>query len=326
MMNLNQKVRWGIIGPGNIAHKFAEDIQKVPNAELMAVASRDKGRAKEFATKYNAGKAYDSYQLLADDPQVDAVYIATPHAFHKAHSMVCLNRKKAVLCEKAFAMNSMQAKEMIETAKANNTLLMEAMWTRFLPHYQMVLRLIKEGAIGKITGLEADFGFKAHYNLESRLIKKQLGGGSLLDIGIYPVFLALSLLGMPDDIEDSATFFDTGADSSCNMIFIYGDHIKAHLQSSFLEQTPNAATIFGEQGKLTIHPKFHAPSSFSIEKHGKIQRFDFDVDTNGYSYEIEHFSNLLLNGKTESPLMTFRTSEQLVQLLDAVRAKIGLYY
>lgn len=326
MMILTKKVRWGIIGAGNIAHKFAEDIQKVPNAELLAIASRDKDRAKAFTTKYNATMAYDSYQLLADDPQVDAVYIATPHAFHKAHTVLCLNRKKAVLCEKPFAMNSTQAKEMIETAKASNTLLMEAMWTRFLPHYQMVLQLIQEGDIGNITGLEADFGFKPHYDPESRLIKKILGGGSLLDIGIYPVFLALSVLGMPDDIKANASFFDSGADSSCDMIFSYGNHVKAHLKSSFLEQTPNAASIFGEQGRITIQPNFHAPSSFSIEKGGKIQRFDFEVKTNGYSYEIEHFNNLLLKGKTESPLMTFRTSEQLIHLLDAVRNKIGLHY
>jgi predicted dehydrogenase len=326
MMDTSKKVRWGIIGPGGIAHKFAEDIQKVPNAELLAVASRSKAKADAFAKQYNAERAYESYQLLADDPQVDAVYIATPHAFHKDLTLLCLNRKKAVLCEKPFAMNSIQVKEMIQTAKTSDTLLMEAMWTLFLPHYQMVLRLIKEGAIGNITGLEADFGFKAQYDPESRLVKKELGGGSLLDIGIYPVFLALSVLGMPDDIEANVTIFDTGADSSCNMLFSYGNNVKAHLQSSFLEQTPNAATIFGEQGKLTIHPNFHAPTSFSIEKDGKIQRHDFDVQSNGYSYEIEHFSNLLLSGKTESPLMAFKTSKQLIQLLDQVRNKIGLEY
>lgn len=326
MMDSNKKVRWGIIGLGKIAHKFAEDIQKVPNAELLAVASRSKAKADAFAKLYNAERAYDNYQLLADDPQVDAVYIATPHAFHKEDTLLCLNLKKAVLCEKPFAMNSMQVKEMIEAAKASETLLMEALWTMFLPHYQMVLKLIKEGAIGNITGLEADFGFKPHYDPESRIIKKELGGGSLLDIGIYPIFLALSVLGMPDDIEASATFFDTGADSSCNMLFNYGNHVKAHLRSSFLEQTPTSATIFGDQGKMSIHPKFHAPSSFSIEKEGKIQKHDFEVSTNGYSFEIEHFSNLLLDGKTESPLMTFRTSEQLIQLLDTVRERIGLVY
>jgi predicted dehydrogenase len=325
-MGSTKKVRWGIIGLGGIAHKFAEDIQKVPNAELLAVASRYKAKADAFGIQYNAKRAYESYQLLADDPQVDAVYIATPHAFHKDLSLLCLNRKKAVLCEKPFAMNSIQVKEMIETAKDSGTLLMEALWTMFLPHYQMVLRLIKEGAIGNITGLEADFGFKAQYEPESRLVKKGLGGGSLLDIGIYPIFLALSVLGMPDEIEASATYFDSGADSSCDMIFSYGNHVKAHLHSSFLKQTPTVATIFGEQGKLHIHPRFHAPSSFSIEKEGKIEEFDFAVDTNGYSFEIEHFNNLLLNGKTESPLMSFRTSEQLIQLLDAVRTRIGLDY
>ena len=328
-MNRNispKKVRWGIIGTGGIAHKFAGDILRVPNAELVAVASRNQAKAESFAKQYHAERSYAGYHYLAGDPLVDAVYIATPHAFHKEDTLLCLKRRKAVLCEKPLALSILQVNEMIETAKANDTLLMEAMWTMFLPHYQMVLKLLKEGAIGNITGLEADFGFSPHYDPESRLFKKELGGGSLLDIGIYPVFLALSVLGIPDEIEASATFFDTGADSSCSMVFSYSNHVKARLYSTFLKQTPTVATISGEQGKIGIHPKFHAPSSFSIEKGGTIQRLDFGVNTNGYSFEIEHFSNLLLNGKTESPLMPLRTSKRLIQLLDAVREKIGLDY
>ncbi len=326
MSNKTKRVRWGIIGPGMIAHRFAEDIQSVPNAQLLAVASRSKDKARVFAQKYNIDSAYDDYRLLADDPRIDAVYIATPHSFHMDHALLCLNRKKAVLCEKPFAMNSEQVKQMILAAKANDTLLMEAMWTMFLPHYQMVLKLINEGAIGRITGLEADFGFIARYDLESRLINKELGGGSLLDIGIYPVFLALSVLGMPDQIEASARFFDNGADSSCNMLFDYDNNVKARLRCSLLEQTPIAATISGEHGKLMIHPKFLAPTSFTIEKAGNTQSYDFEVLSHGYSFEIEHFSDLFLMGKTESPAMTFRTSEQLIQLMDHVRARIGLEY
>jgi predicted dehydrogenase len=326
MKNTPKKVRWGIIGPGKIAHKFAEDIQRVSNAELFAVASRSKAKAEAFAKLYNAERAYDNYQLLASDSQVDAVFIATPHYFHMDHTLLCLNHKKAVLCEKPFAMNSLQLREMIETAKTKDTLLMEAMWTIFLPHYQMVLKLIKEGAIGRITGLEADFGLETLYDPESRLFKKGLGGGSLLDIGIYPIFLSLSVLGIPGQIEADATFFDSGADSACNIRLAYENHVEARLQCSFLKDTPTAATIFGEHGKLIIHPRFFAPASFTIESAGKTQKYDFEVKTNGYSFEIEHFSNSLLNGNKESPLMTFRTSNQLIQLLGDMRERIGLKY
>lgn len=326
MSNTTNKIRWGIIGPGKVAHKFATDIRKVPNAGLFAVASRNMDKARSFASQYHIATYYDSYQRLAGDPDVDAVYIASPHIFHREHSILCLKRKKAVLCEKPFAMNSKQVKEMIESAKANDTLLMEAMWTIFLPHFQMVMKEIKEGAIGNVTGIEADFGFSVRYDPESRLFKKELGGGSLLDIGIYPVFLALSVLGMPDKIEANATFFDNGADSSCNMVFNYGTHAKALLHCTLLKQTPTAAIIRGDSGKIIIHPKFHQPAAYTIEKDGKTRRFDIAVSTLGFNYEIEHFSNLLLNGKTESNIMTFSTSEQLIHLLDAVRDAIGLHY
>lgn len=290
------------------------------------MASRSMDHAGAFASQYHVQKYYESYQRLAEDPDVDAVYIASPHVFHKEHSILFLNRKKAVLCEKPFDMNGSQVEEMVNAARASDTLLMEAMWTIFLPHFQAVLREIKEGAIGNVTGIEADFGFSTRYNPESRLFKKELGGGSLLDIGIYPVFLALSVLGMPERIKADATFFDTGADSSCNMVFSYGNHAEARLHCTLLKQTPTGAIIRGERGKIIIHPKFHQPTAFSIHKDGKTQRFDFAVSTLGFNYEIEHFSNLLLNGKKESNIMSFRTSGQLIHLLDAVRDSIGLQY
>lgn len=322
----DQKIRWGIAGLGKIANQFAEDIQKVSNAELYAVASRDKENSRRFAQKYNASTSYDNYMGMSKDQQVDAVYIATPHAFHKEHALLFLNQKKAVLCEKPFAMNSEQVKEMIDTAKTNNTLLMEAMWTYFLPHFQAVLEVLREGAIGDVVDIKADFGFNPAYDPESRLIRKELGGGSLLDIGIYPIFLALTVLGMPETIDANATFFDSGVDSSCKMIFRYKNNVEAKLESTLLKQTPTEAIIEGTKGKITIHSKFLAPSSFSIIKNKKIERFDFEVKTKGYSYEIEHFSSLLQNGKKESEIMNFNTSMQLITLLDTVRNQIGLSY
>lgn len=326
MNKTGQKIRWGIVGLGRIANQFAEDIQSVPNAEVYAVASRDKEKSKRFAQKHQVGKFYDNYVDLSKDRHVDAVYVATPHAFHKEHTLLFLNRKKAVLCEKPFAMNGLQVKEMIDTAKTNNTLLMEAMWTFFLPHYQALLKVLQEGTIGDVVNIQADFGFNAVYDPESRLIKKELGGGSLLDIGIYPIFLALTVLGMPETIDATATFFDSGVDSACKMIFQYKNNVEARLESNLLELTPTEAIIVGTKGKMIIHKKFHAPSSFTIEKDNKVERFDFEVKTHGYSYEIEHFSSLLQNGKKESDIMNFNTSVQLMNLLDAVRNQIGLSY
>jgi predicted dehydrogenase len=190
----------------------------------------------------------------------------------------------------------------------------------------MVLKLLEEEAIGRLLYLEADFGFKPAYDLNSRVINKDLGGGSLLDIGIYPIFLALTVLGIPAHIEASATFFENGTDSSCDIIFDYGNDVKASLKSTFLEKTPTEALIVGEKGKIRIHSRFHGPTTFSLEKDGTTKTFNPRVETNGYSFEIEHFGNLIRQGKTQSDVITFETSRQLIGLLDTVRDRIGLYY
>ena len=319
-------IRWGIIGPGKIARKFAQDLKEVPHAELYAVASRNHGRAKAFANEYNAEKAFGSYEALAEDTEVDAVYIATPHSLHKEYSLMCLSQKKAVLCEKPLAMDTTQVEEMIAAAKAHKVLLMEAMWTAFLPHFQAAMQKVREGLLGEIKSIEADFGFHSPFNPVSRLFDKQLGGGSLLDIGIYPLFLSLSVLGRPVDVEARATFFENGADSSCHITLLYDHTAKARLFSTLLKETPTVAVIKGSEGTLNIHPRFHESSSFTILKEGKTEQRTFTNRGKGFVHEIEHFCNLLREGQTESPVMTFDTSRQIIGLLDEVREKIGLYY
>ncbi|MEH6538296.1 MAG: Gfo/Idh/MocA family oxidoreductase [Psychroserpens sp.] len=325
-MQKPKTINWGIIGLGKIAHKFAQDLVKDENSQLYAVASRSQNKANDFATTYTAEKAYDNYEALAKDPRVDAVYIATPHAFHNEHSILCLNHKKAVLCEKPFAMNSAQVEEMIATAKANNTLLMEAMWTYFLPHYQFALKHIQEKTFGRIVKIESDFGFKPELDMTSRVFKKSLGGGSLLDIGIYPIFAALSSLGKPIEIESKATFFENGVDSSCLMLFTYDDGVEAHLKSTLSENTPTEAIFYCENGIIKINSRFQAPSNVTLISEGKENTFDFDYTTHGYYYEILHFNNLLRYKKTESDIMTFDLSRELIKLLDTVRFQIGLNY
>jgi len=322
----NKKIRWGIIGLGNIAHKFAADILTIDDAELYAVASRFQEKATIFADKYNVAKAYGNYKELANDIHVDAIYIATPHSFHKEHTILCLNHRKAVLCEKPFAINSEEVGIMIAKAKENNVLLMEALWTNFLPHYQYVLNELKNKALGNIVKIEIDFGFKPEFDNTSRVYRKSLGGGGLLDIGIYPIFVALSTLGVPNSIEAEATFFDNSVDSSCSMIFNYNNNIKAILKSTFLEETTTEAIFHCQKGYLKINPRFHEPTTVSIISKSKEKTFSFDTSTLGYNFEIIHFNQLLREGKTESNIMPFDFSTNLIKTLDKVREIIGLIY
>lgn len=324
---LQKTINWGIIGLGKIANKFAQDLLTVEKTKLYAVASRSQENANTFAKKYNATKAYNSYETLAKDPNIDAIYIATPHIFHKAQTLLCLKHNKAVLCEKPMAMNTKEVEDMIAIAKVKNVLLMEALWTYFLPHYQFVLKAIANKTYGNLLKIESDFGFKSNHSKASRVWNKSLGGGSLLDIGIYPVFAAISVLGEPQTIEAKATFSDTGADSSCSIHFIFKQNATAVLKSSFLEDTPTEAIFYCEKGTIKINKRFHCPTTVTMTPlKGKTETFDFNYKTLGYSYEIEHFNNLIRHGKTESDIMTFEFSKLLIGTLDAIRKQIDLNY
>lgn len=318
-------IRWGILGLGHIAHKFSQDLATVEGAQLYAVASRSKEKATSFAKEFQVPKSYDSYELLVKDPLLDAIYIATPHSFHKEHTILCLKSKKAVLCEKPFALSLEEVEDMISVSENENTLLMEALWTSFLPHYQYLINFLKNETYGKVILLEADFGFKSTHSKESRVLKKELGGGSLLDIGVYPVFIALSSLGTPKTIEATASFFDNGADSSCHIIFNY-DGARAILKSTFLEETPTEAIFTCERGVVKVNTQFHQPTTITLIHNGKEELIDFSSKTFGYNFEIEHFNQLLRDHKTESDLMSFSFSKDLIATLDLIRKKINLNY
>lgn len=323
---VSKVIHWGIIGAGKIASEFAKDINEVPNSRLYAIASRDVEKAKNFNREFNIEKAYGNYQELVLDKTIDAVYIATPHTFHKEHTLLCIYNNKAVLCEKPLAMDLNEVDEMIQLAKSKNILLMEALWTAFLPHFIYVRSLILNNHFGKVIQLEADFGFNPPYDENSRLFKKSLGGGSLLDIGIYPVFLALSTLGKPENIEANATFFDTGVDTECNMEFSYRD-AKAILSSTFKKETKTQAVFKCEKGDIIIKGRFHQPTSVVlINANGERTLKQFNYSTIGYNYEIEHFNNLIRCGLTESAIMPFDLSRTLINTLDIIRSKIDLTY
>lgn len=321
-----KKIKWGIIGLGKIANKFAKDLTEVKDAELYAVASRNINKAQAFKNEYSAQKAYGSYDELMDDKEVDVVYVATPHVLHHSISIACMKNGIAVLCEKPFAMNTQEVKEMIQTAKENNVFLMEAMWTQFLPHFEYMLKEINSGKMGKIKSIKADFGFAADFDVTKRLFNKSLGGGSLLDIGIYPVFLAYSLLGKPDKIEAEAQFAETGVDSSCEIKFQYKNGARALLESTIVEKTPTTAEIELEKGKVFIDSRFHEPSSLKIELNEGDSVKEFEVNTIGYYYEAEHVTRMLQQGKTESDKMSLEKSLDLISLLDNIRKEIALEY
>ena len=321
-----KKIKWGIIGLGSIANKFATDLLTIEDAELYAVGSRSQEKADAFAQKFGATKAYNSYEGIANDPNIDAVYIATPHALHKENALMCLEKGIAVLGEKPFAMNAAEVDEMIAKAKEKNVLLMEALWTYFLPHYQYVLNLLENKTYGNILKLESNFGFQRAFNTDARLFNKSMGGGSLLDIGIYPIFVSLSTLGMPKTLEAEATFFENGTDSSCTMTFSYPHNVTANLKSSLLEVLPTEAIFYCEKAIIKINAMFHMPTTVSIIVDGKEEIKDFGYKTVGYNFEAIHFNQLIRDGKTESDIMTFAFSKQLIKTLDSIRNIIKLEY
>ncbi|HEX6889823.1 MAG TPA: Gfo/Idh/MocA family oxidoreductase [Chryseolinea sp.] len=253
-----QKIRWGILGCGKIARKFASDLKLVKDASLVAVASRDEERAKEFSKTYHAELAFNSYDALVSSDKIDAIYIATPHGLHHEHALLCLKNKKAVLCEKALALNVRQVTEMIETSRVHKVFLMEAFWTKFLPQFQKVNDLINQGAIGKLKLIQADFGFRAEQPTPQRLFDPKLGGGALLDIGIYPVFMATSLLGRPDEVEAVMSPYPSGVDEQISAVLKFNDkEALAITSATFAAVTPVEATIVGTEGYIRMTNRFH---------------------------------------------------------------------
>lgn len=324
------KIRWGILACGRIARKFAADLQLVDNAELVAVASRNIEKAKAFAEEYPSKYIFGSYEALVACPDVDVIYVASPHSHHHEHSLLCLEHGKAVLCEKAFAINHREASEMVNLARNKGVFLMEALWTRFLPHYLKVKEMIASGEIGEIKGVLANFGFKPADPVPQRLFDPALGGGSLLDIGIYTVFLAQSLLGVPEKILAKMDASSTGVDEQCAVIFNYPNGTTATLFSSLAANLETDADIFGTKGRIRLTNRFYEPSAHILYYPGQIDsRTLVPVEKEkgwGYQHEIRHVNQCLMEGLTESPVHTLDDTLALMQTLDRIRNTMGLRY
>ena len=319
---------WAILGCGSIARKFSSDLKLLPNAKLYAAASRNFNKAQNFASEFGFEVAYGSYKEMVKDTKVDVVYIASPHSHHYEHSLLCLNHKKAVLCEKAFAINKKEVEEMIACAKKNNTFLMEAFWTYFHPHYIKTLEIINSGEMGKLMAVRSDFGFNAEKNPNNRMYNITLGAGSLLDIGIYPVFAALSILGKPELIKTMVEFSPTGSEESIGMIFKYNDGKMANLSSSFASFSPVQTDFWLEKGYITLNPEWHVPTTITIQVRGEKSKTLDSGHTEGfgYQYEAAHVMECLDAGKIESPRMNWQVSLDLMETLDRIRIDAGIFY
>ncbi len=317
---------WGIIGLGGIAEKFAEGLSFLPNAKLFAVASRSKEKASKFAARYQVPHAYGSYEEIVQNKDIDIIYIATPHTLHCENTLMCLDHHIPVLCEKPFAMNTGQVKQMIDKAHKNKVLLMEAMWTAYLPSIRRIKETIKTGVIGEVKLIRADFGILADKNPSGRLFNMELGGGSLLDVGIYPTYLAMEFLGKPKFMKAIASKGITGVDESCAFIFQYPGGQLASLYSSIIAKTGIDAMITGTKGNIYMHGDFFMPARISLIQQGIETELTPKYTGNGYNYEAEEAMNCLETGRKESKLMTHHKSLQLMEILDEIRKESGIRY
>lgn len=319
---------WAILGLGNIARKFALDLARVPQARLHAVASRSLDKAQTFATEFGVPHAVGCYEDLLAVPGLDVVYIATPHSEHCAHALLCLRAGLPVLCEKAFAQNADQAQDMIRAAREGRVFLMEAFWTRFFPAIVQALALVEAGHIGEVKHLVADFGFAASYQPEGRLFNPALAGGSLLDVGVYPLFISQLFLGMPSAVGAVATLAPTGVDLNCAVSLAYPGGATASLFSTIAAHTDNRCVLYGTQGQLQLLGRFHAPTGVRLLQNGAEvpQALPAPTPGHGYHYEAAHVQDCLAQGRLESPLLPLDFSLRLMQQLDAVRQHIGLRY
>lgn len=320
-----KKYNWAILGCGWIAEIFASDLKTLDNAVLYAAASRNIVKANRFAKDFGFQKAFGSYEEMLKDENVDIVYIASPHSFHCGHTILSLKHKKAVLCEKAFAINSKEVEKMIKTSKEENTFLMEAFWTRLVPTFQKVLSIIESKELGDLKMVHSDFMFRAPYDEQSRLYDLNLGGGALLDIGIYPVFTALQTLGNPENVVANVIKSPTGSDQHIDIIFEYNEDRRAYLRAGFMNDAPNFSIFHFEKGTVQISREMNCPILVKTEE-GIQELQEDDGPGFGYYFEAAHVMECLDNGCIESPILTNQFSLHLIQTLDEIRRKINVVY
>lgn len=326
---MQKKIRWGILGPGTIAEKFATGLKAIPDAEITAVGSRVLQRANTFADVFDISQRHGNYADLAHNPEVDVIYVATPHPFHKECAILCLEAGKAVLCEKPLTVDAEQAEEMIAVARKHKQFLMEAMWTRFLPVIVEVRKWLADGTIGEPRLLTADHGSRKVLSaevLEGRLFSPELGGGGLLDVGVYTVALAYMVFGAPSQITSLAHIGQTNVDEQASILLGYDAGQIANLFCAIRTETSKEARIIGTKGTIHI-PEFWQATSATLTRTGKKPvHIEIPFENNGFEYQMIEVIDCMRGGKLESDVMPLDESLSIMKTMDTIRSQWGLKY
>ncbi|HWS57876.1 MAG TPA: Gfo/Idh/MocA family oxidoreductase [Actinotalea sp.] len=320
-------IRWGILAPGGIAHTFADAVTKHTRAQLVAVGSRNRDRAERFATQHGIPTTHSSYKALVGDPQVDAVYVASPHSEHREHALLAIAAGKHVLVEKSFARNAAEAAEVFAAAEAAGVFVMEAMWTRFLPHVVALRSVLERGEIGEVVSLIADHGQAFnHLPATHRLHDPALAGGALLDLGVYPVSFAHDLLGVPDSVQATGSLTPAGVDGQLSIALGYGERAQASLHTTLWSRTATTAVIGGTEGRIEIATDFYRPTSFTVVRNdGTWWGYDREVD-GGFQYQAAEVARRVAEGATQSPRITWDDTLEVMRTMDEIRRQVGVVY
>jgi len=323
---MSEKLRWGILGAGAIARKFAIGLKDSETGELVAIGSRSQEKADTFGEEFGAANRHGSYEALVADGEVDAIYVATPHPMHKPNSIMCIEAGKAVLCEKPFTVNADEGRDVIALAREKGVFCMEAMWSRFLPAMGKVRELIAGGAIGEVRMILGDFGFRGGWLPETRMLNSALAGGGLLDVGVYPISLASMILGTPVNVTGSAHIGETGVDEQAGMVLKYEGGALAVLATGVRTATPHEGWILGTEGRLHLHAGWWRGSRITLHTDADARDIDVPMVGNGYNYEADEVAACLAAGKTESDLMSLDETVTIMETMDQLRAQWGLKY
>ncbi|MBC9819946.1 Gfo/Idh/MocA family protein [Terrabacter sp. MAHUQ-38] len=324
-------IRWGVLGPGGIAHTFADAVAVGTASSVVAVGSRSRERAQDFADEFEIGRAYGSYEELVADPDVDAVYVASPHSEHRNHALLALEAGKPVLVEKAFTRSAAEAREVLAAAESRNLLVVEAMWSRFLPHYDVVRHVVETGLIGDLVTVFADHGQRLYPGGPARLSQPELAGGALLDLGVYPVSFADLVLGAPASVSAVGGLTDLGVDATTTITVTGGSGAHGVLSCTMAAVTPCSAVVAGTEARLELSGTFYAPGSTIrlVNRVGEVideRPGGLADDVRGFSYEAAEFARCLVAGERESPIMPHATTLRVMETMDEVRRQVGVVY
>ncbi|TWH75648.1 putative dehydrogenase [Modestobacter roseus] len=324
---VTEEIRWGVVGPGRIAEKVVEDFAVVDGARAVAVASRSLDRATDFAHRHGLERAHGSYAEILADAGVDVLYVATPHPQHHAVALGAIAAGKALLVEKAFTATLAGAREVVDAARAADVFVMEAMWTRFQPAVVRLRELIADGAIGEVRSVQADLGVAREFDPADRLFARELGGGALLDLGVYVVSFAQHLLGAPDTVAATGSRFETGVDAEASLLLGYADGRSATLTTSLRNALPGQARVFGTAGWVDVLPRFHHPQTIVLHRAGAEPEEITRPQTGaGYSHELAEVTECVRAGRGESSVMPLADTLAVMDVLEQAAGQLGVAF